>query len=339
MLDHISRNDSHSRHDGGEPATMHRPTNNPTRLSWFATAAALVAGLLVASCGTSPDAPDAAGGQISVVATTSIWGDVVHAIVGTDADVESLIPVGADPHEYQPSSRDAAAIQTADLVVANGLGLEEGLHDVLEAAADEGADILEVAAMLDPLPFGNEAGASARGSADPHVWMDPLRVAAAADVIAASLTEIDPSVDWQARADAYRFELMGADGHIVDVLDAIPAGARFMVTNHDAFGYFADRYDFTILGVVIPGGSTLSDPSSSDLADLVDVMRATGTTVIFAETSVPTALADAVASEVGTSVMVVDLYSGSLGEAGSGAETLIDMLIANAETIAGVLAP
>jgi len=301
--------------------------------------AAVVAAGLLASCGGTSEPPDASGGRITVVATTSIWGDVVRSIVGDDAVVDVLVPIGADPHAYQPSSRDAAAIQNADLVVANGLGLEEGLHDVLEAATGEGAEVLELGPMLGPLPFGEEAGESEHGTFDPHVWMDPGRVAAAADIIAETLSAVDPSVDWEARAEAYRFELMGADGHIVDILNAVPAGARFMVTNHDAFGYFADRYDFTILGVVIPGGSTLADPSSSDLADLVDLMRATGTTVIFVETSSPTALADAVASELGSSVSVVDLYTGSLGAAGSGADTLIGMLTVNAESIAAALAP
>jgi len=322
-----------------KPVTMQRSTNETWARSSMAAAAILVAGLLVASCGVSPGAPDDTDGQIAVVATTSIWGDVVRSIVGEDAVVDVLVPIGADPHAYEPSSRDAAAIRNADLVVANGLGLEEGLHDVLEASADEGAEILELAPMLGPLPFGDADGESGHGTFDPHVWMDPGRVATAADIIAESLSGVDPSVDWSARADAYRFELMGADSHIVDILDAVPAGDRFLVTNHDAFGYFADRYDFTILGVVIPGGSTLADPSSSDLADLVDLMRATGTRVIFVEMSAPTALADAVASELGASVSVVDLYTGSLGAAGSGADTLIGMLTTNAEAIAGALAP
>jgi zinc/manganese transport system substrate-binding protein len=299
--------------------------------------AATLAASVLGSCSSvgSGGTDDTTG--ITVVATTPIWGDVVRNVVGTDAKVEVLIPIGTDPHAYQPSSRDAAALQTADLIVANGLGLEEGLTDVLDSAAADGAHLLEVAPLLDPIPFGN-ADPSASGD-DPHVWMDPGRVAAAADIIAESLSEIDGTIDWQGRADAYRFELMGADGHIVDILNAVPAGDRFMVTNHDAFGYFADRYDFTILGVVIPGGSTLADPSSSDLADLVDLMRATRTTVIFVETSAPTALAEAVASELGAPVSVIDLYTGSLGAAGSGADTLIGMLTTNAESIAQALAP
>jgi zinc/manganese transport system substrate-binding protein len=107
-----------------------------------------------------------------------------------------------------------------------------------------------------------------------------------------------------------------------------------LVTNHDAFGYFADRYEFDLLGTVIPGGSTLAAPSSADLAALVDVMKSEEVTVIFAETSSSTTLAEAVTAELGSDVDVVELYTESLGEVGSDADTYIGMLRVNATRIA-----
>jgi zinc/manganese transport system substrate-binding protein len=268
---------------------------------------------------------------LTVVATTTILGDVVANVVGGDAEVVVLAPLGADPHDFQPSSAQVATINEADLVVANGLSLEEGLEDILDGAASDGANVIELAPQLDPLPFGSGDDSD---SQDPHVWLDPVRMGDAARLIASKLTAIDGSVDWNARADAYAAELAALDGEIEAMLAAIPEGGRLLVTNHDSLGYFAARYEFNVIGTVIPGGTTLADPSSEALAELVSVMETAGVTAIFAETTLPAVLAEAVAAELGSDVEVVSLYTGSLGEAGSGAETLIDMLRTNAERIA-----
>jgi zinc/manganese transport system substrate-binding protein len=167
--------------------------------------------------------------------------------------------------------------------------------------------------------------------------MDPLRVAEGARMIAAALAEIAPEVDWIARADAYASSLTEADEMIVAVLSGVDEDDRIMVTNHDAFGYFADRYGFEVVGIVIPGGSTLGDPSSRELAELVETMEAEGVTAIFVETTQPSVLAEAVAAELGGDVDVVELYTGSLGEPGSGADTVIGMLTTNADGIAEAL--
>ena len=321
----------------------------------------LVAAVAIAVSGCATD--DSVGEDAAVpriVVTTSLWADVVENVVGDDATVETIVPVGADAHAYAPSSRQVAAIQTADLVIANGLGLEEGLGDVLDAAAEDGVRVVELAPDLDPIPFsfvsaddhhddegshaeedGDEESNDHEGhdheGDDPHVWMDPDRVALAALLVADALGELDPSIDWTARAEAYAEELRAAGSSMDAALAAVAADRRKLVTNHDALGYFADRFDFEIVGVVIPGGSTLADPSSGELAELVEVMEAEGVRVIFGETSSPTNLADAVAGELGGDVEVVELYTGSLGQPGSGADTVIGMLITNAQRIAGAL--
>ncbi len=283
----------------------------------------LALALAVGACG------DAAGGggEPTVLATTTILGDLAAAVAGDDAEVTVLLPPGADPHDYQPSAREVATIEQADLVIANGLGLEEGLADVLT-----GDHVVEVAPRLDPLPSGGDDG----DGLDPHVWMDPLRMGEAARVVAAELARIDPGADWAGRAAAYAAGLEAADREIEALLSSIPTERRKLVTNHDSLRYFADRYGFDVVGTVIPGGATLAAPSSAELAALVAEIERLGVPAVFVETTESAELAEALAAEAG-GVAVVELYSGSLGEPGSGADTLAGMLLTDARRIAAAL--
>jgi zinc/manganese transport system substrate-binding protein len=269
--------------------------------------------------------------EVVVVATTSVIGDIAIGVAGNEAHVEVVIPIGVDSHDFSPSARQASLIAGADLVVANGLGLEEGLTDVIETAAEDGVEVIEVASSVDPIPF--QAG---EGALDPHFWMDPIRAGEAARVVARALSEQTPGA-WEERAEVYAREMEMTDAAVSSILSAIPASDREMVTNHESFGYFGERYDFEILGVIIPGGSTLAEPSSGHLAHLIEVMEETGSNVVFAETSEPIALAEAVTSELGGEARVVELYTESLGEPGSEAATLSGMLITNAERISEAL--
>ena len=300
--------------------------------------------LLIAGCGAS----EADDGELRIVATTSIWGDVVGQITGDDAIVEVLIPQGADAHDFEPTSQQVAALQRADLVVANGLGLEAGLDDILHSAAEDGANTFEIAPELDPLPFADhghgdeeekeeDQGEHEHGDLDPHVWFDLSRVGTAAGLIAARLAVLDDSIDWDARAADYSATLLQTDAEVHRVLDEVPDGDRKLVTNHEALGYFAARYGFETIAVVIPGGSTLGDPSSAALAALVEEIEHEGVRTIFAETTQPTRLAEAVAAEVGAEVSVVELYTESLGESGSDADTLAGMVLADARLVAEAL--
>lgn len=294
--------------------------------------------LAVAGC-TAEEVPTGQGPV--VVATTSILGDIASGVVGEQGVVEVLIPLGADAHDFAPSAQQVSLISTADLVVANGLGLESGLQDVLASAADDGVPVIELAPLVDPLPLpspqGAEGGENGVRDLDPHFWMDPVRVADAAVALGDEMAGLVPDGDWRQRAADYAAEMSSAHAVIGDLLDGIAPDQRQMITNHESFGYFAERYGFEILGVVIPGGSTLAEPSSAHLAELIGLMRETGARVIFAETSQPSTLADAVAAEMGDEVEVVELFTESLGGPGSGAETLPAMLIANAELIASAL--
>lgn len=310
-----------------------------TGRTWRVVAGIALVAIATAACGGGTDG--ASTGRLRIVATTSVMGDLASQVAGDAAAVEVLIPVGADPHEFQVSSQQAASVQEADLVVAVGLGLEQGLFDLLAAAANDGTTVLEIGPQVDPLPFGAHAAPTSdddhTDGFDPHVWMDPVRMEQAARIVGDALQAIDPSGDWDSRAEAYAAQLEAADAEIASLVATIPQRKRTLVTNHDALGYFAARYDFEVVGVIVPGGSTLGSPSSAELAALVDVLREREVPAIFAETIEPATLADAIAAEVGAQVKVVELYTGSLGEPGSGADTLAGMLVTDARRIVDAL--
>jgi zinc/manganese transport system substrate-binding protein len=291
---------------------------------------AVAAGL--SACGDSGESADDSGPRI--VVTTNILGDVVENLVGDDAAVEVLMPPGSNPHDFAPSAQQAAALRDADLVVVNGLGFEVGLVDTIEAAERDGVTVLTATDAIDPLPLD----ADADDALDPHFFTDPARMRTVAERIADALASLSGlgTAAFRDRADAYLRQLEDLDAEVDAALAGIPEERRTLVTNHEVFGYFADRYGFEVLGAVIPGGSTLAEPSAADLADLAAQIERAGVTAIFAETSSPTRLADALAAE-GRDVAVVELYSESLGEPGSDGATYLDMMRTNAERIAAAL--
>jgi zinc/manganese transport system substrate-binding protein len=272
--------------------------------------------------------------QPLVVVTTSIWGDVVKEIVGDSATVEVLMPVGTDAHEFQASAAQAALAHRADLVVANGLGLEEGMEDVLEEVAAAGVPLFEAGDHVETRPL---SGGDEGGGPDPHIWMDPVRVASAAVALGEALDAAVPGHGFADAADDYASRMDDLYTDMARALEAVPESGRVLVTNHEALGYFADRFDFRIAGVVIPGGSTLANPSPADLAELVATIEAEQVPAIFAETSSPAALAETVAAEVGGDIEVIELYTESLGPPGSGADTLAGMLLTDARLVAAGL--
>lgn len=306
------------------------------------------AALLLAACGgASNDATAPSDGTPTIVATTTVLGSIAGEIAEcAGGSVTTVMPIGADPHDFSASSSDVATMVGADVVIANGLGLEEGLQDALASAAEDGARVIEIAPLLDPIEFGgdgHEGDAPSKdedehdhGSLDPHVWFDMKRMADAAVIIGDALAETGGSayVDCGAQvAD----EIRSAEGEVRALMESVPEDRRTLVTDHDALGYLADAYGYEVAGVVIPGGSTLAEPSSAELSALVEVIRAEGVPAIFANTADSSALSDAVASEAGGSVQVVELYVGSLGGPDSGADTYVAMMLLNAQRIAGAL--
>ncbi|MDB9921577.1 metal ABC transporter substrate-binding protein [Actinomycetota bacterium] len=293
-------------------------------------------------------------GSVSVIATTTMLGDVANNIMSCAGGTTTvLMPVGADPHDFSASSEQIASMVNADLVISNGLGLESGLTDALENAANDGANVIEIAALINPIKFGSgghddhsdeeghddhsdEEGHDdhGHGDLDPHFWFDMNRMADAAQLIGAELTQITGDLGYTTCADTTATQIQAAESDVREILVSIPVENRILVTDHDSLGYLADLYGYEVAGTVIPAGTTSASPSSADLAALVATIKAEGVTAIFANTAEPTALADAVAAEMGGNVSVITLYVGSLGGPDSPAATYIDMMRTNAALIA-----
>jgi zinc/manganese transport system substrate-binding protein len=269
------------------------------------------------------------------VVTTNILGDIVAATVGDLADVEVIMPGGADPHDFAPSVRQAEAMENADLLIINGAGFEQGLVDIIANAADAGTEIFAFADHVDLLGLSGDDD-HADDSADPHIWTDPSRMAEAVASLGEELATID-GIDVPALADqvdAYVADLAALDREIEQELAAIAEDERVLVTTHQVFGYFADRFDFEVVGAIVPSSTTTARASAAGLEELTDLIAAEGIPAIFAETTQSTQLADALADSVGPEVRVVELFTESLGEPGRGADTYVAMRSTNAELIA-----
>ncbi|MEV4737583.1 MULTISPECIES: zinc ABC transporter substrate-binding protein AztC [unclassified Microbacterium] len=299
---------------------------------------ALLAGLALIGAGVTGCAAPAGTDRPQIVVTTNILGDVVENVVGDAAEVTVLMKPNADPHSFEISAQEAAQMDGADLLVTNGLGLEEGLQQHIDRTEATGVPTLVAGDVIDVLPYTSEDAASAD---DPHFWTDPARMVDVVNALENALAGID-GIDVEKirdNADAYRGELAELDEEMSAAFDAIPADRRALVTNHHVFGYLADRFDFRLVGAVIPGGTTLAAPSAADLRDLTDAIDEAGVRTIFAESSQPDRLIQVLASEAGVEVEVVELFTESLTAPGEGADTYLTMMRANTERIADGLNP
>ena len=338
-------------------------------------APAVVGALLLVGCAPESDTAPADVGPSevttpetrTVVATTTVLGSIAEQIgqCAENTKVEVLMPLGIDPHDYQPSSAQLATVADAGFVVANGLFLEESLVEPLEELEAQGGTVFRMGEVIDPLPFGGHddgeehgedhasddghdhghddehAGeetaeeSHAHGSEDPHFWMDMNRVADGTEVLGRELAE-QFGAEFAACGEEVAASIRTAEQDMIGVLDAIPDDRRILVTDHDALGYFAERYGFTIAGVVIPGGSTLAEASSQDLAELVQRIEELGLEAMFGNFHVPSDLLSAVAEESG-GIEVVPLYIGSIGQPGSEQESYQSMMLYDARQIARAL--
>jgi zinc/manganese transport system substrate-binding protein len=307
----------------------------------------------------TPAADTAATEAPHVVVTTNVLGDVVTAAFGDLVDVEVIMPAGADPHEFAASAKQATAMEDADLLVINGAGFEAGLDGVINSVVAGGTPSFSVADHVQ-LFYGAEhdhaeedhaeedhegeteeehAEHAGAGEFDPHLWTDPILIAQAVTALGPVIGEL-PGVGPELaveRATAYVVLATDLNAEIDQLLSPIPDEDRVLVTNHEVFGYFAKRYDFDVAGAVVPSLTTNAESSAKELEDLAALLETLPVPVIFAETTQSTQLAEALAAAVGRDVQIVELYTESLGEAGSGADTYLGMMRTNAQLIADAL--
>ncbi|MBC7228153.1 MAG: zinc ABC transporter substrate-binding protein [Thermoflexales bacterium] len=272
------------------------------------------------------------GELLRVVATTTIVGDVVARVGSTAIELTVLLPPGADPHTYEPTPADLTAVSRAHVLFVNGLGLEGFLERTLRNVGGN-LPVVPVSAGIRPRMLAEDEHA---GETDPHVWLDVRNVMVWVENIRQALSALDPTHAslYAANAAAYRAELEALDGWIQEQVARVPPENRKLVTNHPAFGYFADRYGFEQVAAVYPV-SPGAEPSAREVAELEETIRRFGVPAVFAETTVNPKLAEQVARDTG--VRVVTLYTGSLGGPGSGAETYIAMMQSNVRAIVEAL--
>jgi zinc/manganese transport system substrate-binding protein len=292
-------------------------------------AAALLLLLLLGGCG---GALSGAPGQLTVVATTTQVGDFVRTVGGDAVFVDQILQPNTDPHSYEPRPSDVEAAAAAKLVFASGDGLDDWIEKVV---ADSGSDasIVELGAVVpDRLP-GESSGAEA-SRYDPHWWHDPRNAEAAVREIERRLATAEPSHRrrLERNAASYLAKLRALDAGIARCIGSVPAGRRKLVTDHDAFGYFADRYGIDVVGAIIPSQTTEAQPSGKDLSDLIELIERERVTAIFPESSLSPKVAEAIARQSGASAEHT-LYGDTLGPAGSDGATYLGMEAANADAL------
>jgi ABC-type Zn uptake system ZnuABC Zn-binding protein ZnuA/ABC-type Mn2+/Zn2+ transport system permease subunit len=296
------------------------------RRGGLALAGALAAALLVAGCSSS----GASSGKVTAVATTTQIGDFVRQVGGDDVDVHQILSPNTDPHDYEPRPDDVTSTADAKVVFTNGDNLDSWMDKVVSDGGSD-AKVVDLGATV-PVKLPGESGGPEASTYNPHWWHDPSDAAEAVRQVAAQLSQIDPKdrATFQANANAYLAKLKTLDAGIAKCMATVPPEERKLVTDHDAFPYFANRYGIDVVGAVIPSQTTQAQPNAQDLSDLADLVRKEGVKAIFPESSLSPKLAQTIASETGASSSYT-LYGDTLGPADSSGDTYLHMEQANAD--------
>ncbi len=279
-----------------------------------------------------PDATPRDGSPIAVVTTTPILADIVRQVGGVRVEVDSLLPANADAHDFEPAPEDIVKIEDAEIVVEHGMNLDSWASNLVESAGSE----LVVVATTGVVALATDEEGFEAG--DPHVWFDPTNVKVMAANIANALIAYDPagSDSYNTRLTAYQTQLDELDTWIAAQIATIPAERRKLVTNHDAFGYYVNRYGLTFVGSVIPSLDSRAEPSAKEISELIETIKAEGVPAIFTESSINPELEEELASQAGVAV-VPNLYGDNLGDAESGADTYIGLMVTDTMLIVGAL--
>jgi zinc/manganese transport system substrate-binding protein/manganese/iron transport system substrate-binding protein len=308
------------------------------------------AALALTGCaaGTTAGVDDATAG-LAVVATTTQVADFTRNVVGdaSGVDLTQLIQPNQSAHSYDPSAADLTALGAADVLVINGVGLEEWLDDAIAASgfdgvlidADAGITISEIGAGEDhtkdaDAPADPAEDAHAHDGGDPHIWTDVRNAQTIVRTITDVLTaaDADNAANFETNATAYTAKLRALDTWIRTNVDTVPESDRLLVSNHDALGYFTAAYHIDYVGSVIPSFDDNAEPSAAEIDSLVAAVRATGVAAVFSEASLSPKTAETIATEAGVTVYSGDdaLYVDSLGPEGSAGDTYIKAQLHNA---------
>ncbi len=272
-------------------------------------------------------------GQLSVVATTTLVGDLLRQVGGESINLHVMLTPGRDPHSYQTTPGDMRAASGAAVIFVSGFGLE---GNMLVSLADSlpTVPMVDLSQGLHPI---NAGGTSVPPGIDPHVWLDPKNVIRWAENGADALSRLDPGNETRyfQNASLYTTRLQALDDWIQDEIESIPAERRLLVTDHHMLDTFARRYNFDIVGTIVPGYSSEAEPSSRELARLEDTVRQAGARAIFVEDSINPQLARIVASDTGLELVM--LYIGSLSGPQGPASNYIELMRYNVQAIVQAL--
>ena len=274
-------------------------------------------------CGQTTGADD---GRVAVVATTTQLGDFTRTVGGDRIALTQLMQPNTDPHEYEPTPSAVQAVADADVVVEHGLGLDDWLDQVVANAGGSATRTVTT------------AGIATRPNGDPHVWLDPGNAILMVGAIERALAVADPPGAATYRGNAQRLtdQITALDRELERRIATVPVDRRRIVTDHDAFGYFARRYGIEVVGTVVPSLSTAAQASGGRLAELAQTMRARGVRVVFADASLDPRVERALADEAGAR-LGAPLTVDALGQADTPTGTYLGMMRANMDAIiAGV---
>ena len=312
----------------------------------------LVALLVLSLSACSPAAP-AEDGPLNVVATTTIVSDVVAQVGGEYIQLETLLPVGASPHSFDPTPQDLAKVSEANLVFANGAGLEEFIDKLIESAdsadkvvaVSDGIELMDSAHSHDDEDEEHDEGEEhdedehEHTGGDPHTWIDPNNVIVWVENIADALSQADPDNEsaYRQNAQTYTDELLALDSWIRDEVAQIPEADRLIVTDHQLFEYFVQEYGFTQVGALIPSYSSMAEPTAQELAALEDAIQELTVKAVFVGNTVNPTLAQRVTEDTGVSLVYI--YSGSLSDPGGEADSYLAYMRYNVNAFVDALKP
>ena len=289
-------------------------------------AAALLLAVVATACGAG-SSESTSKGALKVVATASFLRDIAQNVAGEQFQVGELIPIGVDPHEWQPAPSDLVTVAKSDLIIVNGGGLEGTLLKDVQNAGGHAEVVTASRGLAARIPKPGEPGYGQSTEVDPHWWLDPIDVVTYTDNIRDAFAAADPAhaAAYRANADAYVMKLGALDAWIRAQVATIPKANRALVMNHLSHGYFADRYGLRVAGAVIPSVSSGETVSAKQLGDLVKTIKSQHVKAIFVEIEENPGLADQIATEAHVKV-ITDLLDHSLTPADGPAPTYLAMM-------------
>jgi zinc/manganese transport system substrate-binding protein/manganese/iron transport system substrate-binding protein len=294
--------------------------------------------VLLTACAGGGDGDDS--GRLKVVASTTQIGDFARQVGGDRIQLTVLLKPNQDAHDFELAPSQVRAIAGADLVLANGLGLDSFLDKALESSEAEAVVVSDGIVTIEGHEEEEHAGEEEDDHAgqDPHVWFSVANAMTMVENVRDALSAADAAnaATYAQNATRYLGELQTLDASIKQQVAQVPAACRKLVTNHDVLGYYAQAYGFEVIGSVIPSTSSQASASAADVADIVRRIEAEGVPAIFAEASINPDLIRQVGREAGVKV-VDDLYGDSLGPSGSDGATYVGMMQSNTKKIVDAL--